>query len=132
MIRDVKGKIAEIDNVLKVVQRYAASLPAGDKGKGNDNAQVHGRIGILAKPVPRIRLFETVREAMHQAVKDSPGSKLSALLPIAARLRGKEVKSTTAGNALWHLKNAGEVSRAGQKWFPVNKTTPKAEANGAS
>ena len=101
--RDKKAQLAELENALRVAERY--TVPAEF---------------ALAPPAPAPADKPTVDDALWRVFQDSPeGTKISAAVEEAEKRYGVSIKRKTAGNYFWNWGVQGRARREGHVWYPV-------------
>jgi hypothetical protein len=100
--REKKAQLAELDNALRVADRYATPTEFA-----------------LAPPVPTADK-PTVDDALWRIFSErTEGQKITAVVEEAEKRYGLEINRKTAGNYFWNWGTQGRARREGHVWYPV-------------
>lgn len=107
--RDVKTRLAELDNALRVAERYAAA-DAPETPANQTPAPL-----VLRSP-DRLDVGDALWSVFEAA---TGGIKMADVIGGAEKRYGMTINPKTAGNYFWNWKNQGRARRDGYTWFPV-------------
>jgi len=102
--RAKRTQLAEIENALRVAERYAAAEDA--------NFALSSPVASSDQP--------TIDDALWQVFSDHPeGRKISAVVDETEKRYGLTINRKTAGNYFWNWGLVGRARRDGHVWYPV-------------
>jgi hypothetical protein len=104
--REAKARLAELENALRVAERYA----------GEEVAPQPSALTLsLTQPSEKLE----VGDALWRVFSEAGKAKVSEVVEKAQKRFGMTINPKTAGNYFWNWKQQGRARREGHVWEPI-------------